>query len=156
MVKYLQINFCQFFQKQRQEEQKEKEEKGHRKTFGVVLKRKWVDKSDYFFSKLLVSGWALMISLRMTSFKGAAKSYFMHSCRVVIILFNTDLLLFKASCINNIHTGENDFFFCSCYFWRFVSRFFSDSKKLVVYFGLCESFLVFQRREDQIKIICKK
>ena len=40
MVKYLQINFCQFFQKQRQEEQKEKEEKGHRKTFDVVLKRK--------------------------------------------------------------------------------------------------------------------
>ena len=34
--------------------------------------------------------------------------------------------------------------FCSCYFRRFVRRFFSDGvKKLVVYFDLCESFLHF-------------
>ena len=31
------------------------------------------------------------------------------------------------------------------YFWKFVSRFFSGSKKLVVYFGLYESSLDFQR-----------
>ena len=36
------------------------------------------------------------------------------------------------------------------YFWRFVSRFFSDRvKKLVICSGLHESSLDFQRREDQ-------
>ena len=44
----------------------------------------------------------------------------------------------QTSCSNNIHSGENAF--CSCRFWRFVSCSFSESKKLAVYFDLCESF----------------
>ena len=40
------------------------------------------------------------------------------------------------------------------YFWRFVSCFLSGRvKKLVVYFGLYESSLDFQRREDQINTL---
>ena len=48
----------------------------------------------------------------------------------------------KASCIYNIHTGE--IFFCSCYFWRFVSRFDSNKEtKLEVCFGSYEFSLLF-------------
>ena len=31
-----------------------------------------------------------------------------------------------------------------------------QSKKLAVYFGLCESSLILQRKEDQINTVCKK
>ena len=37
----------------------------------------------------------------------------------------------EASCINNIHAGEK--VFSSCYFWRFVSSFFSGIVKKLVY-----------------------
>ena len=50
-----------------------------------------------------------------------------------------------------------NFIFCAVYFWRFVSQFFPERvKKLVIYFGLCESSLDFQRREDQINIVYEK
>ena len=55
----------------------------------------------------------------------------------------------EASCINDIHTREK--LFCSCYFYRLVRRFFSDRvTKFIVYFGLHESSLHFQREEDQV------
>ena len=61
--------------------------------------------------------------------------------------------IIEASCIHDIHTWER--LFCYCYFSRLVRRFFSDGvKKLVVYFGLYESSLHFQRREDQIDNAC--
>ena len=52
----------------------------------------------------------------------------------------------KVSFISNIHTGEN--VFCSCYFWRFLSRFFSDRVTKLVsmsLFWIC--------REDKTKWI---
>ena len=52
-----------------------------------------------------------------------------------------------------IYTLKKDVF-CSCYFQRFVRRFLSDRvEKLVVYFGLYESSLLFSRREDQINTL---
>ena len=51
-----------------------------------------------------------------------------------------------------MHTGED--IFRSCFFWKFVSCFDSDKvKKLEVYFGLYESSLFLQRRDDQINTI---
>ena len=47
-------------------------------------------------------------------------------------------------------TGEN--VLCSCYFWRFQSFLF----RVLMCFGLWESSLVFQGREDQITTVCKK
>ena len=56
----------------------------------------------------------------------------------------------EASCIYSIHTGEKHF--CSCYFWRFVSRLDSDRlKKCEVYFGLYESSLTFIEAKRPIK-----
>ena len=56
----------------------------------------------------------------------------------------------EASCIYNIHAGEN--FFCSCCFWRFVSRLDSDRLKnlkcTLVYTSL---LLLLQRRGRPIK-----
>ena len=43
----------------------------------------------------------------------------------------------EASCTNNKHTGEKDF--CCCYFWRFVSRFFSDSVKSIINYSIFSS-----------------
>ena len=58
--------------------------------------------------------------------------------------------LFETSCTSNITSEENVFW--SCYFWRFVSRFFSDRlKKLAVHFGLCEFSL--HSREGKTKKI---
>ena len=62
---------------------------------------------------------------------------------------------------NNIHTREYGFCCCfwrfSCYFWRFVSHFFfSQCKTLLVFLGLCKSFLALQRRADQANTVCKK
>ena len=55
----------------------------------------------------------------------------------------------EASCIYNIHTGENHF--CSCYFWKFVSRLDSDRLKNVKCTLVCTSlFLILQRQKDQI------
>ena len=51
------------------------------------------------------------------------------------------------------HTHWKKGFSQLLYFWRFVSRFFSDR---VEKFVLCESSLDFQRREDQINIVCEK
>ena len=49
-----------------------------------------------------------------------------------------------------MHTGEK--VFSLQLLWRFVIRFLLDKvKKLVEYFGLHESFLNFQRREDQME-----
>ena len=46
-----------------------------------------------------------------------------------------------------MHNGEN--VFCSCYFWKFVSRFLSDSYKNCSLLGLYDSSLDSQRRWDQ-------
>ena len=59
--------------------------------------------------------------------------------------------LFETSCTSNITNEENVFW--SCYFWRFVSRFFSDRlKKLAVHFGLWE-FSLHSREDKTIKIL---
>ena len=43
------------------------------------------------------------------------------------------------------------------YFWKFASRFFLDRvKNLAIYFGLHESSLDFQRRENQMNIVSEK
>ena len=61
----------------------------------------------------------------------------------------------EASCVYNMHTGGN--VFRSCYFWRFVSRFFWDRvKKLVVHFSLYEFSLYFQKRDDQTNTVYEK
>ena len=45
----------------------------------------------------------------------------------------------EVSCTNNVHIGQKDFW--SCYFWKFLSGFFSSRvKKLEVYFSLYEYF----------------
>ena len=60
----------------------------------------------------------------------------------------------EASCTNNIHTRE---FFLQLQLLEVSKSFlFRQSKKLVVYFGMYESSLIFQRREDQINTVCKK
>ena len=41
-------------------------------------------------------------------------------------------------------------------FWKGESPTLGQCKKLVVYFGLYKSFLVFQGGEDQINTVCKK
>ena len=59
--------------------------------------------------------------------------------------------LFETSCTSNINNEENVFW--SCYFWRFVSHFFSDRlKKLAVHFGLRE-FSLHSREDKTIKIL---
>ena len=59
--------------------------------------------------------------------------------------------LFETSCTSSITNEENVFW--SCYFWRFVSRFFSDRlKKLAVHFGLWE-FSLHSREDKTIKIL---
>ena len=60
----------------------------------------------------------------------------------------------KASCNNNIHIGEK--VFCSYQFWRFVSRFFSDRLRKCSIFGLYDSSLNFQGRQDQMDTVYEK
>ena len=71
--------------------------------------------------------------------------------RITIIFFFIKSNVFQLShrikkkLSKQVHTGEK--VLCSCYSRRFVSRFFSDGiKRLVVYFGLYESSLDFQKR----------
>ena len=58
-------------------------------------------------------------------------------------------MVIEAICTNNIHTDEN--VFRSCHFLRFVSCFFQ-----VVYYGLYESSLDFQSREDKMHTFYEK
>ena len=51
----------------------------------------------------------------------------------------------EASCVYNMHTGGN--VFRSCYFWRFVSRFFWDRVKKLVFTLVCVSVLCISRDE---------
>ena len=61
----------------------------------------------------------------------------------------------EASSTSNIHTGEKSF--CSCHFYRFVGRIFSDEvRKLMAYFDLFQSFLHFQREEDETNTACER
>ena len=61
----------------------------------------------------------------------------------------------EAICIYNIHTGENHF--CSCSFWKFVSRLDSDRLKNLKCTLVCTSLLLLlQRRKDQINTVYVK
>ena len=87
-----------------------------------------------------------------------------HSNMAVTANFWVNLSLYKKECLpiitrNKKHSSKEVVsmihtlwkgFFATATFPRFVRRFFSDRvKKLVVYFGLCESSLHFQRRETK-------
>ena len=58
--------------------------------------------------------------------------------------------IIEASCNNNMHNAEKDF--CSCYFWRFESHFFSDRVKKNVVYLVCMA-LFWISREDKSKWI---
>ena len=52
-------------------------------------------------------------------------------------------IFIKASYTNNIRTGEK--FYCCCYIWMFMSRFFSEkAQENALYFGLHESSFYFK------------
>ena len=73
--------------------------------------------SNTFFKERnnMVSGKALRVTINFYK-KTVSSSY--HTSEKTFI---------EASCINKIHTAEIGF--CNCYFWRFVSPFFSERVK---------------------------
>ena len=66
-----------------------------------------------------------------------------HLEKIVLSSYHMEQKTFiEASCIYNIHTAEKRF--CSCYFWRFVSRL--DSERLSVLWSI-RVFFYFYREE---------